>query len=178
MADSSAAGAPKREQVSSEEHYHIPAGTTYLLGTIQGSRADFITKAPVFDLVVLDPPWPNRSARRKKDNYSVAADLRSVRELLSSIPLASKLAPDALVAVWVTGKPAITEMLTGPNGVFREWGVELVTDWTWLKVGVHGNPIFDVESQWRKPWERLLIARKIGSRGALSRRGKVVVRGA
>jgi N6-adenosine-specific RNA methylase IME4 len=162
---------------SVDEQVYIPPGSHYLRGTIQSARTAFINEAPNFDLIILDPPWPNRSARRKKGNYTVAYDLDSIRDLLSSIPVAPRLSPHGLVAVWVTNAGRFTELLTAPvRGIFAEWGLELIDEWTWLKVTSHGEPIVRVDSTWRKPWERLLIARRIGSATKIQEgAGKVIV---
>ncbi|KAH8881007.1 MT-A70-domain-containing protein, partial [Thozetella sp. PMI_491] len=153
----------------------IPHGSQYFLGTIEAERARFLSKAPAFDLIILDPPWPNRSARRKRRGYRTADDLDAIRSLLSLIPVASHLSKDGLVAVWVTNAARFTEMLTSPRGLFADWGVELLDEWTWLKVTTGGEPIVAVNSLWRKPWERLLIARRRGSTWAAEAKGKVVV---
>lgn len=162
-----------------EQAFYIPPDSHYLHGTIQAKRDNFLTTAPTFDLAILDPPWPNRSARRKKGkgNYSVADNLDSIRLLLSSIPVAAHLSRDGLVAVWVTNAGRFVELLTAPvRGIFAEWGVELIDEWTWLKVTSQGEPIVDVHSTWRKPWERLLIARKIGSQVKVGDgAGKVII---
>ncbi len=160
---------------ASGDFFHRPAGSRHLSGTIQDMREELLASAPPFDLIVLDPPWPNRSARRKKDSYRTAPDMQSVRQLLSLVPVAPKLKPGGLVAVWVTNKPAITELLTAPRGVFSEWGVELVDTWTWLKITAAGEPMFSLDSLWRKPWEQLLVAAKIGSRQRWPRDGRVIV---
>lgn len=153
----------------------IPECSFYLHGTITAERDRFLKDAPTFDLIVLDPPWPNRSARRKKGNYKVADSLATIRETLSLIPIAAHLAPGGLVAVWVTNKASAIELLTGPRGLFAEWALEQLDEWTWLKVTTAGEPIFDVNSTWRKPWERILIARRRGSETRLARRGRVIV---
>jgi len=158
-----------------DEDKFIPEDSCYLAGTIQERREDVLNEAPEFDLILLDPPWPNRSARRKKGGYTTAYDGASIRDLLSQIPIAAKLKTDGIVAVWVTNKPALTELLTAPRGIFAEWGVELVDTWTWLKVTTRGEPIFDITSAWRKPWEQLLIARRRGSPQSQPRGGRVIV---
>ncbi|KAL2200550.1 MT-A70-domain-containing protein [Corynascus similis CBS 632.67] len=140
----------------------------------------------LFDLIVLDPPWPNRSAKRKRKRagaYHPVADLASVRTLLRHVPVASRLAPDGLVAVWVTNAARFADLLLGSGngrggggnggGVFAEWDVELVGEWTWLKVTAGGEPVVPVDSAWRKPWERLLIGRKRGPATAAAGDGKV-----
>src|SRR3569833_275185 len=155
--------------------FYIPPGSQYLSGTIEEMRESFIRIPKLFDLVILDPPWPNRSARRKRGNYHTAPGLDSIRQLLSLIPIGSKLAADGTVAVWVTNKPAVIDLVCSPGGVFSQWGVELVDTWTWLKVTTSGKPIFALDAQWRKPWEQLLIARRLGSRPINSSLGRVLV---
>lgn len=155
--------------------YHLPPLAHPLPGTISSHRSALLSATPAhaFDLILLDPPWPNRSAKRKRAGpgaYRPAADLSAVRALLRQIPVASRLAPGGLVAVWVTNAPRFVDLLTGPprggggggggGGVFAEWDVELVGEWTWAKVTTAGEPVVAVGSAWRKPWERLLIARR------------------
>ncbi|CAN8102919.1 unnamed protein product [Discula destructiva] len=154
----------------------IPQASVHFLhGTISSERERFLKEAPIFEFLVLDPPWPNRSARRKKNSYRIANNLDEIRDTLSLIPLTSHLAPDGLVAVWVTNKTSVITLMTGPRGIFAEWGLELVDEWTWLKVTAAGAPIVDLSSRWRKPWERLLIARRRESTVTLPIRGKVLV---
>ncbi|KAK3307023.1 MT-A70-domain-containing protein [Chaetomium strumarium] len=164
--------------------YYLPPNCHPVLGTVSSHTTAFLslTAPQQFNLIVLDPPWPNRSAKRKRAGpgaYSPASDLTSIRRLLSQIPVASRLAPGGLVAVWVTNAARFCELLTTPQtGVFAEWDVELIGEWTWLKVTTSGEPVVPVESGWRKPWERLLIARKRGDAGAGERGGEGMRRGA
>lgn len=144
----------------------IAENSVYLQGTISSERPRFVKEAPMFDLIVMDPPWPNRSVRRKRGSYHTANDLNEIRGTLSLIPIASHLVPGGLVAVWITNKASVLELLTSPRGIFAEWGLELVGEWTWLKVTTAGEPMVDVGSTWRKPWERLLIAKKRGAETA------------
>ncbi|KAI8963833.1 MT-A70-domain-containing protein [Daldinia sp. FL1419] len=142
----------------------IPDQSRYLLGTIESQRAVFVAEAPMFDLMVLDPPWPSRSVKRKQNSYTIAHGIQEIRDLLAQIPVASHLKPDGLVAVWVTNKATVTDLLTSPRGIFAEWGLEFVGEWTWLKITNSGDPVVDLEAQWRKPWERLFLGRKRGSK--------------
>ncbi|KAI0967598.1 MT-A70-domain-containing protein [Xylaria arbuscula] len=151
------------EEITSRISPYIPEQSNYLLGTIDSKRDAFLREAPLFDLVVLDPPWPSRSVKRKSDSYSTVHSTEEARELLSQIPIASHLKRDGLVAIWVTNKAVITDLLTAPGGVLTQWGLEPLGEWIWLKTTSAGEPVLDVESAWRKPWERLMIARKIGS---------------
>ncbi|KAF2971087.1 hypothetical protein GQX73_g2427 [Xylaria multiplex] len=154
---------------------HIPEQSHHLLGTIESQREAFLQEAPRFDLIVLDPPWPSRSVKRKSDRYATVYSTEEAGELLSQIPVASHLKPDGLVAIWVTNKAAIADLLTAPGGVLAQWGLEPIGEWIWLKITSSGEPILDIESAWRKPWERLLIARKIGSCVLLPTSTKVIL---
>lgn len=148
-------------------HYIIPKASHYLLGTVESQRSQLLATAPPkFDLILMDPPWPNRSAKRKRGIYQPVRDTDSIKDLLSQIPVASHLSEDGLVAVWVTNSARAGELLTCPKGIFDEWQVELVGEWIWLKVTTGGEPIVSLDSAWRKPWERLFLARKRGTAAA------------
>ncbi|KAF9772033.1 hypothetical protein IL306_010296 [Fusarium sp. DS 682] len=153
----------------------IPDKAEPLNGSIETLCDSFHMSAPKFDLVVLDPPWPNRSARRKTDKYSTVSNLNEMGKLLLQIPLASHLTKEGLVAVWVTNKHSVHDFLTSPKGLFAAWGLEFVTQWTWLKVAASGEPLYDIESTWRKPWEKLIIAKRIGSKKPDNLESKVIV---
>lgn len=173
------AGEAETSTSTSEDVHLDPVtaeGSVYFQGTISSERSRFLEEAPEFDLIVMDPPWPNRSARRKKGSYHTASDLDGIRSTLSLIPVACHLAPNGLAAVWITNKAGVLELLTSPRGLFAEWGLELVGEWTWLKVTTAGEPMVEVDSTWRKPWERLLIAKRRGAEGTrMPNRGRVIV---
>jgi N6-adenosine-specific RNA methylase IME4 len=152
----------KQLEVGSESRIaYIPPRSSFLPGDIENTGNIFNYTAPQFDLVILDPPWPNRSARRKQ-SYRLSPSTPDAAALLSSIPLASHLAEHALVGIWVTNKPAIHALILDPNGLFDSWGLELVEEWVWVKVTASGEPICALDSTWRKPYEILLVGRKRG----------------
>lgn len=147
------------EELSDKSHV-MPPDANYTQGLLQDTRDAFCAAAPKFDLILMDPPWPNRSARRKKGSYNTANSVTEIRKLLSAIPVTTHLKDDGLVAVWITNRPSILDLMTSPTGIFAQWGLELVTEWTWLKVTASGKPLFSIDSAWRKPWEKLLIAKR------------------
>ncbi|KAH6631835.1 MT-A70-domain-containing protein [Chaetomium tenue] len=161
------------------QDYHLPPSTYPLPTTIPPTPPSLSQPCPLttttppnfFHLMLLDPPWPNRSAKRKRRGagaYTPAADTAAVRALLHRVPVASRLKPGGLVGVWVTNKERFGALLTGAGGgggVFAAWGVDVVGEWTWLKVTSRGEPVVSVESRWRRPWERLVIGWKRGGDG-------------
>lgn len=140
----------------------IPKNSTYIPETIAVGLLSFIDYAPQFPLIIMDPPWPNRSVRRAGP-YQTSYGTAEIRELLSSIPVRDKLAEDGLVGVWVTNKPAFRTLLLGKDGeggLFEEWGVKLVEEWVYLKITGKGEPVSPIDGTWRKPYEILLVGRK------------------
>lgn len=117
-----------------------------------------------FDFVLLDPPWPNRSAWRTYQTagsgYDTADSLNDVYDLLLKMDLDMLMAEDCLVAMWITNKQSIRELVLGEDGIFDQWGVELEEEWIWLKTTLHGEPVTPIDSSWRKPYEVLLLGRK------------------
>lgn len=136
---------------------HIPPRSSFVNGFLENSLATFTSVAPRFSLVVIDPPWPNRSARRK-NSYSTSPGISS---MLPSVVMDSHLADNALVGVWITNKASFRNLILQPGGLFDQWGLELEEEWVWLKITSSGDPIFALESRWRKPYEILLLGRKM-----------------
>jgi N6-adenosine-specific RNA methylase IME4 len=156
----------------------IPPLSTILQGDISETLKTFTQSAPRFDLIIMDPPWPNRSAWRKS-SYSISYSTTEIHTLLSSIPINDHLAEEGLVAVWVTNKPAFRDILLQEGGLFDEWGIDLVEEWVWVKVTVNGETICALDSLWRKPYEILLMGQKKGGKevgnGEVKRRVIVAV---
>lgn len=151
----------------------IPPKATALCGDISSTTDTFLQSSPKFDLIILDPPWPNRSARRKK-SYVISYGTTEIRELLISLPLEDKLVEGGMIAVWVTNKDIFREMVVGDGGLFESWNVRLVEEWIWLKVTASGEPICALDSAWRKPYEVLLIGERGGGMGEGARRRVIV----
>jgi N6-adenosine-specific RNA methylase IME4 len=141
-------------------HAKMPPKSTVLQGDIALTTDTFMSAAPRFDCILMDPPWPNRSARRKK-SYGIAYGTREINNILSSLPIQTHLAEDGIVAVWVTNKSAFRDMLLGEGGLFEKWGLCLVEEWIWLKITSRGDPICPLDSRWRKPYEIVLVGKRI-----------------
>jgi len=62
----------ERENTEPAGTISAPEKSCYLLGTIESQREVFLEKAPEFDLIILDPPWPSRSVKRKSHSCTSA----------------------------------------------------------------------------------------------------------
>ena len=154
---------------SNDQKISIPPKSTFLQGDISDTLDAFENYAPQFDIVILDPPWPNRSARRKR-SYSTSSDKTEMHFLLCSIPLEDYLTENGYVAVWITNKPSFRDMILAAGGLFERWGVQLLEEWIWLKVTINGDPICALDATWRKPYEVLLVGRRGVNKGDIKRR--------
>jgi N6-adenosine-specific RNA methylase IME4 len=151
-----------------EYRFTIPPRSTFFLSDSTHSDAfraafrdltDEYTLPRHFDLVLLDPPWPNRSAKRKQGTYEQVGGMPYLKKMLLKMDLDSYLEHNALVGVWITNKSALREHVLGPGGLFETWNVGLIEEWVWIKTTTKGEPMFDVDSALRKPYEVLLLGR-------------------
>lgn len=133
--------------------YMIPAKAVFVLSSIQDGLWALQMAAQTFDLILMDPPWSNRSVRRSAA-YRTHQDQHD-DPFMQTLPILEKhLKADGIVAVWVTNKHAVRTQVVDS---LRDLGLGLVTAWTWLKVTDQGEPVSDIQGVWRKPFETLLI---------------------
>ena len=141
-----------------------PCSDACTLHTYIRAQAQELDVPKKFDLILFDPPWPNRSVKRThktaNSTYSTAPSLEEIYQLLMGMDLDVLMADSCLVPIWITNKPAVRDLVLGENGLFDCWGVELIEEWVWLKTTVHGEPVTPIDSVWRKPYEILLLGRK------------------
>ncbi|PRP79394.1 methyltransferase-like protein 4-like [Planoprotostelium fungivorum] len=146
--------------LSSKSHFSSFADFRYLqTSDIKDIRR--LSRAPhhgQYNIVVMDPPWENKSVDRSKKyktlpNYS-----------LFSIPVVDLLYggeatenPCGLFAVWVTNKLKFQRFVT--ETLFPKWRIEYLTTWYWIKIDREGQLIFPLSSSHRRPYEPLLIGR-------------------
>lgn len=153
--------------------YRVPPCSTFSLSDCSTSRsflssirnqAQDESAKRHFDLVLLDPPWPNRSVKRSHktpgSSYTTCTTLDDTFRLLMSTDLDMVMADDCLVGIWITNKPAVRELVCGDGGILDTWGLKLEEEWIWLKTTVNGEPLSAIDSLWRKPYEVLLLGRK------------------
>lgn len=161
-----------RDQTASFR-FSIPPDSSFVLGSCWDpttlhryirAQAQELDVPKTFDAILLDPPWPNSSVKRThktaNSTYSTEATLQDIYQLLIGMDLDVLMADNCVVAMWITNKPAVRDLVLGEGGFFDCWGVELVEECIWLKTTLHGEPVTPIDSIWRKPYEMLLVGRK------------------
>jgi N6-adenosine-specific RNA methylase IME4 len=143
--------------------FHLPPCSSFLLTTLP-PKTPSLAPTPLngFDLVLLDPPWPNRSVKRS-GHYTGPRSLEDTRDLLSDLNLSAHMTDDddAVIAVWVTNSASVRDIVCGEGGWLDDLGFVATEEWIWVKVTTTGEPILELEGLWRKPYEVLVIARRM-----------------
>lgn len=151
----------------------IPPGAAFYLGDCSKSRsfhlavkhvAEQLDTTRQFDVIVMDPPWPNASVRRTEKSgrsaYQVSPTVWDVRQLIFEMDIDVLLANQGVIAIWITNKPAVRDLVLGEDGLFDSWDVRLEEEWLWIKTTTEGEPVSSLDALWRKPYEVLLVGRK------------------
>lgn len=143
--------------------FQVPPNSMFSLSDCSNSRP-FHDASQKFNMIILDPPWPNRSVKRTRktslSTYETESRTSDIRSLLESLRLEELMADDCMVGIWITNKPAIRELVLGQDGLFaRSWALNLVEEWIWLKTTTNGEPVTELGALWRKPYEVFLLGR-------------------
>lgn len=106
-----------------------------------------------FDIILLDPPWSNRSVRNAR-SYSTINEQAS-DPFVDALKLVQKYhATAGRVALWITNKPAIRQRVLASMTALS---FLLVEEWIWVKITSEGEPVTPLDGVWRKPYEILLL---------------------
>lgn len=130
--------------------YNIPGLSSFFLSDI--SEFDLLMPCLVsskYNMIVIDPPWENRSAIRGKKYQWIS------HHQLSSLPIPLLSVPGALIVIWVTNKIKLSTFVK--TTLFPSWNVTIVGEWHWIKVTTEGKLVFDIDSVHKKPYEVLII---------------------
>ncbi|KAA8893773.1 MT-A70-domain-containing protein [Sphaerosporella brunnea] len=132
----------------------VPPNSGFTLGPL--STRLLVGQGEV-DFLILDPPWPNASAKRKRGYRT--ENRFAIWGLLSELRVGEVVKAGGVVAVWVTNKKGIWE---GVEQWLKECGCIIEATWWWVKVTGTGDPVVPLTGGvgGRKAWEALVFARR------------------
>ncbi|KAF3918057.1 hypothetical protein ABW21_db0205640 [Orbilia brochopaga] len=141
--------------------YMVPPRSSFLLGPFTSTIPAFTSfacasRSPGFDFILLDPPWPNRSAHRAKHQNAYKTSTFDVYDLFK-LNVPKSLRTQGLLGIWVTNSTKWRTFVF--DKLFPAWKVRPVAEWLWVKITNSGEPIFDLDSIVRKPYESLILVR-------------------
>jgi hypothetical protein len=126
--------------------YLIPAGAcfynsdlshlTNMISTTTTSDGAGAANAVAANVVVIDPPWENKSAQRGHKYESLAP--HEIRSLPLTPPVLTDV-DDAFVVFWITNKEANRRFIVN---TLSSWNLVYVATWYWLKVTNAGQAAF------------------------------------
>ncbi|KAJ5770076.1 uncharacterized protein N7511_002127 [Penicillium nucicola] len=166
--------------------YSVPPESSFILGELpifKGSEYHAAYEAPIpgllqkFNLILMDPPWPNRSVRRSghytTNHYSEMEILtQGMREILQTHSCShedmtqesaeSQNGPhiqsqQSIAAIWITNAEKSRKAAYHAMGGA---GFDVCEEWIWVKTTQSGQPISALDGLWRKPYEILVIGKR------------------
>jgi N6-adenosine-specific RNA methylase IME4 len=150
-------------RVSGLGTFYIPPGSKFILGSLhrglpalEKAHQSIFGPSLQFDLVLMDPPWSNRSVRnarayRMQENQTRDPFQDGLRVV------ARFLAPQGWVAIWTTNKASIRAQV---REQLETLGFKLNQRWIWIKICTNGEPVTQLDGVWRHPYETLLLFRR------------------
>ncbi|KAL4754462.1 hypothetical protein BDW72DRAFT_166223 [Aspergillus terricola var. indicus] len=182
---------PDVEQIQDQgQGYLIPPLSRFILRDLPISEEQNCTNStPIpgldpeqkFNLIVLDPPWANKSVRRSGhyqtqtylDNGLIMGYISSVLAVHSYSHSHPPPRIDDTVnfdqyrsqsgtnlstaAIWITNSAKSRAIA---HGALNKSGFSVCEEWVWIKTTVQGEPVTPIEGLWRKPYEVLVIGKK------------------
>ncbi|CAD6192177.1 unnamed protein product [Caenorhabditis auriculariae] len=131
-----------------EFSFLVPSCSTFHIGDVTDVIEYCDLNDKEFDLIIMDPPWENRSVKRKK-SYSMD------EAVLEQLEIGQLLSPGGILVVWATNKTGIREQL---DELLEKWEMKVHREWKWLKVTKEGDPVCEMREQHKLPFESLFIA--------------------
>ncbi|KAM3928599.1 N(6)-adenine-specific methyltransferase METTL4 [Leptodactylus fuscus] len=147
------------------EEYLIPPRSSFLLSDI--SCMEPLLHYKKYSIIVIDPPWENKSVKRSK-RYDSLSPLE-----MKQLPIPALAAPDCLVITWVTNRQKHLRFVK--EELYPHWSVRSVAEWHWVKITQSGEFVFPLDSVHKKPYEILVLGRLMCSHHSTARELETVL---
>ena len=152
--------------------YTIPPASSFVLGNLSASQiSSHSDDSPIpglqstekFNIILFDPPWPNRSVRRSSQypthGYLEMDSLVTIMQqtILSHFSFGDKNSTrKSIVGIWTTNNAKSRQ---AAYDAFGNTGLEIFEIWIWIKTTENGELVSPLEGLWRKPYEVLFLGR-------------------
>uniref|UniRef100_A0A0R3RR76 Methyltransferase-like protein 4 n=1 Tax=Elaeophora elaphi TaxID=1147741 RepID=A0A0R3RR76_9BILA len=147
------------------EKFILPPFCSFIINDACVSKA-LVKYGKRFDFILLDPPWENKSVKRKIV-YATYDD----QAWMSDLYVPELLAESGLFATWITNNAKHFKVV---NDIIEYFGFEKIATWRWLKVNFvtfhilwlevcpkvtnNGEPVYSLNSQHKQPFESIVFA--------------------
>ena len=140
----------------SESTIFIPPNSKFYISTQQQFNINKLN--PPYDLVLMDPPWPNKSIKRKRSyqNYDKIENipLESILDDFQMNKLSNKI-----VCIWITNSKRIENFVL--DNFCKKYNFRLIQTIYWMKITAKNEPVSPIDSMHKKPFEKLLVLEHI-----------------
>lgn len=137
-------------RMSDSESVLLPAESSFVLSDVRSLKGLPLGR---FKLIVMDPPWENKSVGRSK-TYST---FHHTELLKIDIPSVADR-DECVLGIWVTNRPQYTTFLL--ETLLPRWGFSYHDTWYWLKLCMNGDLVTPMESTHRLPFEKMVVAHR------------------
>ncbi|KAM6135522.1 N(6)-adenine-specific methyltransferase METTL4 [Pterocles gutturalis] len=147
------------------QKYLVPPKSSFLLSDI--SRLQPLLNYKKYDVIVIDPPWENKSVKRS-NRYSYLSSWQ-----IRQIPVPVLAAPNCLVVTWVTNRQKHLHFVK--DELYPHWSVKTLAEWHWVKITRAGEFVLPLDSLHKKPYEVLVLGRVQGDKKEALRKSEDVL---
>jgi N6-adenosine-specific RNA methylase IME4 len=149
--------------------YTIPPTSSFVLGNLSASHISShvnisaipgLPSTEKFNIILFDPPWPNRSVRRSSQylthGYLEMDSLVSIIQQTIISHLSDDNTRESMVGIWTTNNAKSRQ---AAYDAFSNTGLEIFEIWIWIKTTKSGELVSPLDGLWRKPYEVLFLGR-------------------
>ncbi|KAI6228025.1 Methyltransferase-like protein 4 [Aphelenchoides besseyi] len=136
------------EVTINERKHLIPQQSKFILGEVSTVCQHLMNREELFDIIVVDPPWQNKSVRRKSVYHC------GNEENWTDLDISELLAQKGFVCLWLTNGSACRRLA---DELIRKWSLVVCSEMFWLKITKSGRTVCDFRPSHKVPFEKVLF---------------------